>query len=170
MAAGPHWEIAFSDICKMFPQSLCSQTTSDNNNTNRSHLLGLAMFCTHCATQGWGVLLCVLSWTPLSKGLRSRHCYCPHFTNKETEAQRGWVICLRPLSWLGIEPRFTCRQSDNTKGSSLGVPKVWSSELQFMKPQKRSWGKPEFIQRGGKEGQVTAYHLATERHHVPVRT
>lgn len=43
MAARPHLEIAFSHSCGMFPQSLCSPTRSDNNNTNSYHLLGLAM-------------------------------------------------------------------------------------------------------------------------------
>lgn len=38
--------------------------------------------------------------------LRSRCDYCPHCIDTKTEAQRGDVTCLNPLSWSGIEQGF----------------------------------------------------------------
>lgn len=41
---------------------------------------------------------------PHTRPLRS--CYHLHFTDEETEAQRGEVTCLRSPSWEGAELEF----------------------------------------------------------------
>lgn len=55
----------------------------------------------------WGLwqLLCQFGSSPFSSsalwGRGSGHCYHPHFTDGQTEAQTGQTTCPRPYSWQG---------------------------------------------------------------------
>lgn len=81
----------------------------------------------------WGLwqLLCQFGSSPFSSsalwGRGSGHCYHPHFTDGQTEAQTGQTTCPRPYSWQGaglnLGDGWILNQA--SRGPTL-LPGMWS--------------------------------------------
>lgn len=71
------------------------------------HLLSWALV----ETESWTVVLKILLNPYLNPKRYSSSCYCPHFTDEETEAQRVFLMCLRSPSFVGVCLVRTSRSS-----------------------------------------------------------
>lgn len=120
------------------------------------HLLSWALV----ETESWTVVLKILLNPYLNPKRYSSSCYCPHFTDEETEAQRVFLMCLRSPSFVGVCLVRTSRSSRFRSWSLDEIIRLSLAKRQAQGSAQTRW--PAFGTLWVRDGEGISFHFLTQ--------